>query len=71
MAIRNPENWAEAKLTVTLTDGTRIGPCDTTDRPLGDDGCWVTVWVDDRLVSYPREQVASVEFSFDADANQP
>lgn len=66
MAIKVPESMAPLSLTVTLRDGTVIGPADTTNKPFGESERVVGVWQGDTLVLYPMELVAKVEMHFAA-----
>lgn len=64
MAIKVPKNMESVSLTVTLRDGTVIGPADTSNQPFGQSERIVGVWQDGSLVMYPMELVAKVEAHF-------
>jgi|JI9StandDraft_2_1071091.scaffolds.fasta_scaffold373214_1 hypothetical protein len=64
MAIKVPGNMESLSLTVTLRDGTVIGPADTSNQPFGQSERVVVIWQGDTLVMYPMELVAKVEMHF-------
>lgn len=64
MAIKEPGSIESFSLTVTLRDGTVIGPADTSSQPFGQSERIVAVWQDGSLVLYPMELVAKVEMHF-------
>lgn len=64
MAIKVPANMESLSLTVTLRDGTVIGPADTSSQPFGQSERVVAVWQGDALVMFPMELVAKVELHF-------
>lgn len=64
MAVKVPGNMDSLSLTITLRDGTVIGPADTSSQPFGQSERVVGVWQGDALVLYPMELVAKVEMHF-------
>ena len=64
MAIKVPGNMESLSLTVTLRDGTVIGPADTSSQPFGQSETVVAIWQAGALVMYPMELVAKVEMHF-------
>ena len=64
MAIIDPKNSGSLRLTVTLRDGTVLGPADTTSSPFGQSERIVAIWVGDTIAIYPIELVAKVEMQF-------
>ena len=64
MAIKTPHDMDTLQLTVTLKDGTVIGPADTTQQPFGNSERIVAVWQGDVVAIYPLDLVQKVEMSF-------
>ena len=65
MSIRTVSNAERLRLTVTLRDGTVIGPCDTTERPFGDNERFVAIFRGDLVSMYPMDLVARIDMDFD------
>lgn len=64
MALKIPHDMNTLRLTVTLKDGTVIGPADTTQQPFGSSERIVAVWQGDVVAVYPLDLVQKVEMSF-------
>lgn len=61
MSIRNyePSQLKNLTLTLYLSDGNVVGPCDTSSS---DDNV-VSVWVNDVLTLYPMDKIAKIELN--------